>query len=474
MKKAILFVLFAIVAASTTTVFADVKIKIRQTMSGQKMENTTYIKGKRQRAEIMNGQTITITQCDLRRDVQINPLLKTYYSSPFDINSAGVSDSSNAATGSAKVEKGGIMYITTTSKDTGERKQMFGYTARHIIRIVEMESTPDSCNPVKSKMEFDEWVIDETFGFVCDRNQDNRFVDPRQYSGGCRDKIVPKTIGTAKPGYPLYQKMTMFDDTGNETYSTTQEVVELSKTTLDNALFDVPSDHREVKDASEMYAAAASPSFGVSSPSTMSSGSTSNQSSVVLPKTTKAAPDEVGAKRPGVVRIGMVGPKVTAAGEGMNANDLSDAVRLTLKDLLKGTQIEIIQLEAKLSSAITDEAKSKECDLVLYANVAHKTGGGGFGGFGKVLGSVVSQTGIGHTGSVAGNLAGQMATQAIASTLSQNVKAKDEISLDIRMQNGDSVIFTKQYKAKAKSNGEDIVSPMLEQVAQAILGAAKK
>ena len=36
---------------SSTAVFADVKIKIRRTMSGQTMENTTYIKGKRQRAE---------------------------------------------------------------------------------------------------------------------------------------------------------------------------------------------------------------------------------------------------------------------------------------------------------------------------------------------------------------------------------------------------------------------------------------
>jgi hypothetical protein len=40
-------------------------------------------------------------------------------------------------------------------------------------------------------------------------------------------------------------------------------------------------------------------------------------------------------------------------------------------------QIEIVQLEAKLPSAIDSEAKSKECDFVIYAQASHKKGGGG-------------------------------------------------------------------------------------------------
>ena len=60
----------------SVTAFADVKIKSKQTVSGQTNENTTYIKGKRQRAEqnLSGGiQMINLTQCDLKRGVQMNP-----------------------------------------------------------------------------------------------------------------------------------------------------------------------------------------------------------------------------------------------------------------------------------------------------------------------------------------------------------------------------------------------------------------
>ena len=66
------------------TAFADVKIKSKQTMSGQSYENTTYIKGKRQRTETMGGMMINLTQCDLRRGVQMNPNAKTYMINAFN------------------------------------------------------------------------------------------------------------------------------------------------------------------------------------------------------------------------------------------------------------------------------------------------------------------------------------------------------------------------------------------------------
>lgn len=44
-----------ITVAFSSGAFADVKIKSRQTTGGQTFENTTYIKGKRQRAEQNTG-----------------------------------------------------------------------------------------------------------------------------------------------------------------------------------------------------------------------------------------------------------------------------------------------------------------------------------------------------------------------------------------------------------------------------------
>jgi hypothetical protein len=42
------------------------------------------------------------------------------------------------------------------------------------------------------------------------------------------------------------------------------------------------------------------------------------------------------------------------------------------------------------------------------------------------------------------------------------------------MAQSGSDVLTKQYKAKAKSDGEDIISPLIQQAAQAIIDAAAK
>src|ERR1041385_397836 len=63
---------------------ADTKVKSRQTSNGQTYENTSYIKGKRQRSETNNGQMIVIQQCDLRRNIQIMPAAKAYMIQPYD------------------------------------------------------------------------------------------------------------------------------------------------------------------------------------------------------------------------------------------------------------------------------------------------------------------------------------------------------------------------------------------------------
>jgi len=477
MRNAIFAAVITILTISGSA-FADAKIKTKQTVGGQSMTNTTYIKGKRQRTETMNGEMVSISQCDLGRDVQLASTTKTYTISYFDDGTGTSTGTPTSANGVVKA--GGTMYITTTTRDTGERKQMFGYTARHIIQTIEMESGPDSCSPNKTKMEMDMWVIDAEFGLSCIQTR-NYAPNYKANGGGCRDKIVSKNLGTGKTGYALYQKMTMFDDSGKESMTMIQEVVELSKATLDASLFDVPADYREVKDASQLYTSAtASSGINYSGPSAPI-GSNNNNSSSTNSSITAAARQNndvstnVGAKRSGSVRIGLV-VKTGAVGEGITASDLSAAVQNTLGTYLKGTKIEIIALESKLASALAEEAKQKDCDQILTITASHKKGGGGFGGFGKVLGSVVSQTGIGHTGSAVGNIAGQVATTAIvsATSMSGNIKSKDEITLDLAMNTvGGSSTLAKQFKAKAKSNGDDIISAVIEQAAQAILDAVK-
>ena len=84
---------------------------------------------------------------------------------------------------------------------------------------------------------------------------------------------------------------------------------------------------------------------------------------------------------------------------------------------------------------------------------------------------------VGYGGGTAAVVAAQVTTQAVmAASMSENIKARDEITLDIKLQapGTQTVAFTKQYKAKAKSAGEDIITPVIEQAAQAIVDTASK
>jgi len=246
---------FTCLITLTAVASADTKVKSRQTSGGQTYENTSYIKGKRQRSETNNGQMIVVQQCDLRRNIQIMPQAQAYVIQPYDgANTSSASAGSAPAQPAAKT-KGGVVTSTVTTKDTGERKQMFGYTARHIITTMEMESTPEACSQVKSKMQIDGWYIDAEFALECDSGVAYRPYTPPQ-SGGCQDRYVTKQVGTAKRGYPVWEKTTMFDPSGVESFSTINEVVEFSHATLDASLFDVPAGYREVKDFASAFSAA--------------------------------------------------------------------------------------------------------------------------------------------------------------------------------------------------------------------------
>jgi hypothetical protein len=445
---------------------ADTKIKSRQTSGGQTYENTTYIKGKRQRAENSGGQMVTIEQCDLRRNLQLMPAAKVYTINPYDDGTPSTANTTTTHTTElGAVKKGGLVTSTVTTKDTGERKQMFGYTARHIITTMSMESSPDACSQNNMKMEIDGWYIDATFALDCDTNRQYTYRPPVK-AGGCRDRYETKTIGTAKKGFAVYEKMTMLG-MGAQSFSTINEVVEISQATLDQSLFEIPPDYRQVEDfASAFSAAYANPQastansnvdVNVNTPASQPSSSTA------------ASTTAVGPKRAGVIRIGVVAVKPGNVAEGMNAQQLAAAVRNTLIENLKGSNVEAVPIEG--TGGIQAEAQQKECDYLVFGSVSHKKGGGGFGSFmNSAAGKVASNVGYGSS-----TAAVVASNTIVAATVAENIKAKDEMTLDVRLERpgATSPTFAQQYKGKAKSAGEDIITPLVQQAAQAVLAAAK-
>lgn len=58
--------------------------------------------------------------------------------------------------------------------------------------------------------------------------------------------------------------------------------------------------------------------------------------------------------------------------------------------------------------------------------------------------------------------------------MSAGVRRKDELTLDVKLQapGNASPAAARQFKSRAKSSGEDIITPVVEQAAQMILDAA--
>ncbi|HEX7330315.1 MAG TPA: hypothetical protein VF290_02380 [Pyrinomonadaceae bacterium] len=260
--------------AQTTPTTTDVKIRQRM---GPGMEIVLYIKGERMRSEMAGdfGMT-TILQCDLKRTLTINEKTKTYMIMPID----GVNTSANGVAGSgganppvaaSTAQRGGVVNITQTITDTGERKEMFGFMARRIKTSLVKTASPDACDK-DQKIETDGWYIDFQYRFECpDQVKKHQPIPLRPQPPGCRDEVRFKTIGTAKLGFPVLVTTTIYEPDGRTT-TTTQEVLELSRGPLSATLFDVPEGYRLVKNAQELYNISAAPADDASPPSISPSG----------------------------------------------------------------------------------------------------------------------------------------------------------------------------------------------------------
>ncbi|HEX6729149.1 MAG TPA: hypothetical protein VF074_04020, partial [Pyrinomonadaceae bacterium] len=189
----------------------DVKIRQRMGSANQAgIETILYIKGQRMRNEMAgNIGLTTILQCDLKRSLTINEKTKTYLITPTDGTAAsmGADGGGSGATSVPSQQppnqpRGGVVNITNTITDTGERKEMFGFTARHIKTSMVKTVSPDACDK-EQKVETDGWYIDFEYAFVCPGETQKYQPSPVRPQPGCKDEIRTKTIGTAKLGFPL-------------------------------------------------------------------------------------------------------------------------------------------------------------------------------------------------------------------------------------------------------------------------------
>ncbi|MBZ5593612.1 MAG: DUF4412 domain-containing protein [Acidobacteriia bacterium] len=181
-----------ILLGAASAALCDTKIATKYVSDGQTTETTAYAKGERLRYEYGEGLTL-VRQCDQKRVIQIDDKAKTYMSLPAQSDASG---------------------SQATVTDTGERKNMFGYPARHLKTV----ETADG-----KKTETDGWYIDLKEAAACSQ----------QDAGG------------AHRGFPLAYTMTTTGQDGKPASTFTMSVTSLTTAPLDAALFEVPAGYTD-------------------------------------------------------------------------------------------------------------------------------------------------------------------------------------------------------------------------------------
>jgi hypothetical protein len=234
---------------------SDLKITECSTIrGGPTRTSTTYLQGPRARIETRpvtgyqawrrgpmvfsyGHRTATIYQCDARRLIVLD--LDSHEYTSIEIDEQGRPARPRLmGTPMPLQPSGATLTINIEDIDTGERKVMFGYTARHIVRTERRVPGPGAMS-LAQESKRDGWYIDLDMPEGCPPRNKRAEAFALMTSGtdGRIDKIEVHHTGVMEIGYPLEVTDPPFSK---------REVTELSTAPLDPALFEVPSAFRQV------------------------------------------------------------------------------------------------------------------------------------------------------------------------------------------------------------------------------------
>ena len=190
-----------------------------------------------------------IQQCDARRSVMLNLDAREYTSTELDEH--GVAKEWKPAAIERKEPARGSIEIFIDSVDTGERKEMFGHTARHVVTRERRVASPDGCQRSMSS-ETDGWYIDlevpSSSCRIAAKSAPHAADVGVVVSGSCLQKLEVHRTGVTETGFPLklttttHTSLVQSDGSQKEFTSTFEsEVTEISEAPLEPALFEVPA-----------------------------------------------------------------------------------------------------------------------------------------------------------------------------------------------------------------------------------------
>lgn len=252
------------VAAAGQTAAHDLKITTRHSYSGSSYTITTYYSGENSRSETqtfsgkVKGHHRAIIQRKGAESIQVYDLdLDAHKYASYQTDLHGSLTGAKLFTGKPS---GKTYVINIDVVDTGERKEMFGHIARHLIVHEKRIGGLGNCYAGNSGSEKDGWYFDEEVlpeavrskrgmsGVMAFRpvSIDNQY---------CSDKIETHHHGPAV-GFPIKETTVWMSNDGQtgDTYkqitnsSITTEVLEFVQAPLDPALFQIPPHFKKVEE----------------------------------------------------------------------------------------------------------------------------------------------------------------------------------------------------------------------------------
>lgn len=151
------------------------------------------------------------------------------------------------------------------------------------------------------------------------------------------------------------------------------------------------------------------------------------------------------------------------------------AVQDAFTGYLTGPTIGVVALKAKLPSQARAEAKTSKCGSVLFATVKQQRSDPG-SLLNKVAGRVETQAWrVASTSKSATTRELARTAASTARDVAGAVKAKDQLSLEFRLESIEGAILAKGSDSKkAGSDGEDLLTPLVEKAAEAVATAAPR
>lgn len=251
--------LLASAIAAGQTEAHDLKITTRHGHGPNDTTTTTYYSGENSRSEIQisagdeKGHRRAVIRRKGADNIQIYDLdLDAHEYASYQTDLHGIMPRARPI---AVKPTGKTYLIDTNVVDTGERREMFGHIARHLITKEKRVGGPENCYGENSESEIDGWYIDYEGLPLFMRPKAGVSAYLVAHSAGigspqCSDKIEAHRTGPPT-GFPLKETRRVTDEmtqpsAAASSFISQMEVVEFAEAPPDPTLFEVPDDFKRV------------------------------------------------------------------------------------------------------------------------------------------------------------------------------------------------------------------------------------